>query len=846
MILGRVSRCATLVALAIFSPFPLQAQKCLQPLPTSGITPQDQTFLEDFSAALRRFKGMSLEDFVAEYGPKKAYREGGVPSFIRGDANGDGKVDLSDAVCTLSRLFLGTGSCQSVLCEDALDTNDDGKIDVSDPVYLLDFLFLGGPEPPAPFLVPGKDLTDDALGCGNSDVPKLDYNPREAEYFTSNPAHPDHGGILQTYPMIDSQMGAFEENGFVILKDQKYATFFQALDRVFNDYLPVYISADTLLDALHLSFDDALRTVEEELLIGKLDQMLTKMESGIEGLRRYAGAADIEIDLDRVAFWICAARSLLHGEKSPCLRGVDEQVDEFLGYVASESIVGLELFGISCDQVGKPLLEDFSQFKPRGHYTQSERLEHYFRAMMWVQRIGMRFAQSEEHAAVAYLLTRDLLDTRAIAEWETINGVVELFVGNFDSLGPQGLADLVQSAGIAGVGDLYNKGSFDAFVKAALESGAGRQLINSQILSADPSYVDGFTPTPPVYNLMGQRFIVDSFIFSNAVNDKVPGRPLPSPLDAWFVLGNRATLPLLSGELETWKYQSNLAAMDWIVSRYPEDFWKQNLYNIWLSTLQALSADTTRAPYPSVMQTKEWDQKCLHTQLASWAQLRHDTILYAKQSYEGGDCDYPEGWVDPYPKLYQSLTQFAQRAIPWFEARGLFDLPSGPLLRRWLHGLESHSQTLAGIAQAELDGLTLTEEQAAFLKGTLKWLPTCQPHSGCFPYNGWYLDLVFGFIDWPSFKPTIADIHTCPAGPICANTQVLHVGVGHVNLMLLSVKTDCALRAYVGPVFSYHEFVRQGDPPQRLNDEEWLQELEDSVTNGIEPPRPEWTQSFIR
>ena len=155
---------------------------------------------------------------------------------------------------------------------------------------------------------------------------------------------------------------------------------------------------------------------------------------------------------------------------------------------------------------------------------------------------------------------------------------------------------------------------------------------------------------------------------------------------------------------------------------------------------------------------------------------------------------------------------------------------------------------MAEIAQAELDGLTLTEDQTAFLQGTLKWLPPGGAGgSAVIQYNGWYVDLVFGMNGlWPDFKPTIADIHTCVASDICPPGLVPHVGVGHVNLMLLSVKTDCALRAYVGPVFSYHEFVREGDPPQRVNDEEWLHELEDSVTNGIEPPRPEWTRSFVR
>jgi len=85
------------------------------------------------------------------------------PAFRRGDSNGDGAIDLSDAVNTLSMLFLGTGN---VLCQDAADSNDDGSIDLSDAVIILSCLFLGSPpalKPPYPGT--GVDPTDDALDC---------------------------------------------------------------------------------------------------------------------------------------------------------------------------------------------------------------------------------------------------------------------------------------------------------------------------------------------------------------------------------------------------------------------------------------------------------------------------------------------------------------------------------------------------------------------------------------------------------------------------------------------------------------------------------------------------------
>ena len=83
--------------------------------------------------------------------------------FLRGDANGDGQVDISDAIRTLGWLFTGG---ETPPCLDAADTNDDSQVDISDPIAVLSFLFTGGVEPakPGPH-VPGVDPTDDTLSC---------------------------------------------------------------------------------------------------------------------------------------------------------------------------------------------------------------------------------------------------------------------------------------------------------------------------------------------------------------------------------------------------------------------------------------------------------------------------------------------------------------------------------------------------------------------------------------------------------------------------------------------------------------------------------------------------------
>ena len=85
-----------------------------------------------------------------------------VPRFRRGDANGDARTNVSDAVTILDYLFVGRAA---LLCESAADVDDSDRVNLTDSVYLLGALFLGGTEPPSPFATCGIDPTPGALSC---------------------------------------------------------------------------------------------------------------------------------------------------------------------------------------------------------------------------------------------------------------------------------------------------------------------------------------------------------------------------------------------------------------------------------------------------------------------------------------------------------------------------------------------------------------------------------------------------------------------------------------------------------------------------------------------------------
>ena len=98
-----------------------------------------------------------------------------VNEFIRGDSNDDGLLNVSDAVFTLSFLFIGDELPE---CVAAADSNDDGTVNITDVIRALNYLFMGGAgAPPPPFPEPGEDPTQD-LGCREPPLPELPETTR--------------------------------------------------------------------------------------------------------------------------------------------------------------------------------------------------------------------------------------------------------------------------------------------------------------------------------------------------------------------------------------------------------------------------------------------------------------------------------------------------------------------------------------------------------------------------------------------------------------------------------------------------------------------------------------------
>jgi hypothetical protein len=293
--------------------------------------------------------------------------------------------------------------------------------------------------------------------------------------------------------------------------------------------------------------------------------------------------------------------------------------------------------------------------------------------------------------------------------------------------------------------------------------------------------------------------------------------------------------------------------------------WSDSMYTAWLGALRALSAPTTDSKYPEAMRTQAWAMKNLNTQLASWTELKHDTVLYDAQAYSGQiACDYPAGYVEPRPEFWQAmnvLSTLAANAVAALPLSGDIALPDrAPPPATIYYDLQAIQSaefscltnfaaqmlTLQDMAERELAQQPYTEAETNFILNTMEQHLS---YSGQSQFNGWYpslfydsvystyrFDTTLGSEKWDAL---VTDVQTDPVNPVINDPgAVLHEAVGSVNLIMIAVDNGVNRMVYAGPVLSQYEFEVLG--ATRLTDAEWQAQIE-----SAEQPPPDWTQSYL-
>jgi hypothetical protein len=296
----------------------------------------------------------------------------------------------------------------------------------------------------------------------------------------------------------------------------------------------------------------------------------------------------------------------------------------------------------------------------------------------------------------------------------------------------------------------------------------------------------------------------------------VPGRFLPSGLDVMAtVLASERAEHWLADEITAYpQLAAQLAALQAQFDGYTVANWTKSTYNGWLYSLRPL-LQPMPAGAPAFMQGTAWQDKELNTAMGSWTQLRHDFILYGKQTYVPSPAAWGPGLVEPVPATFARLADLCDQVSDVLEGYSM--LPA--MHDHSLHQLATKLRTWQGYAQKVADGGWLSEQEQDDIHRVGIWLLALFA-------DGWGV---------PEKSPLlVADVASDSL-----TGRVLHEGMGHFNpLIVVYAPPGGEPIAGIGYVFSHYEFA---EPEwNRLSDAEWELRLQQNP-----PPRPAWASSFL-
>ncbi len=635
------------------------------------------------------------------------------------------------------------------------------------------------------------------------------------------------------FNLNESQRDFLQKNGFVgIINYGGYKNFAEAYTTLKGSYIPIFITTDSILHTYHIFFDDLLKSIEEDYLIGLSENMtLAMLEKSWEQFNNTEGAMK-EAAEKNIAYFSIALKLIQPNATIPDF--VLDVVEQELALIANHS-------GFAQSSIFK-YDEDYSQYKPRGHYTRSERLKRYFKEMMWYGR--MMFRVKSDRATIQAILIADGMRNAnhnglASTYWDVIYEVTAYFVGPSDDLTYneyQSAIDEIYGTLSSNYNELTDTEKLNEF-KDKIKTLRPPMICSSWVWD-----YQNVTEETQGLRFMGQRFIPDSYMFQELVYNKIgkyygkgdpftlvitdfgPIRGFPRGLDIFAVLGSQKALEILENESDTEykNYYEQLNKLEEEFSNLSEDNWTQNMYWGWLYSLDPLNQNFSGIEeVPIFMESEAWQYEKLNTALSSWAELRHDTILYAKQSYTvniTGILPQPvfdeKGYVEPVPEFYERLIDLTNNTIKGLSALSVLSSAS----ERNLNNFKSLLINLRDIANKELNNSELSEEEYKLIREIgekIDWLTTNIDEKG---------------------KETqmIADVHTDPNSGQC-----LEEGVGYIDFVVVVVKLENGtLASMAGPIFSYYEFKQPMS--NRLTDEQWKKLLED----GSEPDQQGWVGLF--
>ncbi len=624
-------------------------------------------------------------------------------------------------------------------------------------------------------------------------------------------------------PQIIDELGVNEkilfDRGFALIKWGETGDFSIAYSRLKR--FPIYVTVDTFLHAYHVQFDSILAEIEEDYLFDDLLNLTNRMlEHSSTDVLKVGDPA-----LMNLAYF-SVGRKLLDPDFNPP-EEVANLVEEELGLIKRGKIGMSPIFGYR---------EDYSQYRPRGHYTRSEKLKRYFRAMMWYGRMAFLLRKglvdeerSRELTVRASLIAADLSSDRKDSDiWSRIYTVTSFFVGLADDYTPYDYLEALKSLfdgtlTLEQLNSLREDGPIGKLREELMKRGKPRIYGGTGVCEVRPPITEEMLEKclarSAGMRFMGRRFVPDSYAFQRLVAPSVglytgrdkpftlvitqigPARGFPRGLDWLAVMGSDRALEIVKEEGDA-SYDGYEERLKELREEFSSVDWSRNLYWSWLDTLRLLIEERGEG-YPPYMRSKAWLDRQLQTALASWAELRHDTILYAKQSYTPKLTAAPPpaelGAVEPLPHVYGRLESLVNQTIEGLEEMGYLSQEA----RIRLEILAQALKTAREISMKELSGEPLNASDLYFIGNFADVMDS----------------IMMGLDERAKSTVLVADVHTD-----LNSGEVLEEAVGKLDLIVVAFPTPNGTALMVGPILSYYEF--RHPMTDRLTDEKWSEMLD--------------------
>ena len=459
----------------------------------------------------------------------------------------------------------------------------------------------------------------------------------------------------------DKQKEMLLKNAFVITKgknlenneysEEAWNYEFDQIHQIYEEneykFLASFVTSDSVTHIFHVFYDGFLRNLEKEELYPKSIELNKKLlAENINLLGELNNERLKDLQMKNIAF-IATGLKLL-GEKPENLPEEAKKIyEEEIKKASSEEIASSSISGRDVD---------YSQLKARGHYTRSEELKKYFKGTMYFGQVGLFIENdgkiNEDSILQGLLLTHSIYkDPEILKTWEDLVEPIDFMVESADDLS---IREYVRSLyGVYGKDFDINKLDHEKNLNSCYE------LLKEY---PDPQ-VAGFMGKS--FRYMPQRAVMDSVLMQNVVDiagpNKPSDRPIYSGLDLMTAFGNEKAWEIQKEDPYNshWdKYKERTDENISTVKKMEDLDWQKNMYRGWLWMLKSYDQKFGDG-YPVFMKNEAWERKDLVSALGSFAELKHDTVLYGKavmaEMGGGGDIEIPKSYVEPNVELYEKL-----------------------------------------------------------------------------------------------------------------------------------------------------------------------------------------------